>query len=295
MFTIDEYRSKVQSLVNLPTLPIIATEIIRIIQEDKLSINQMLPIIEKDPPLALKVLKFANSPFYGLMEKVKSLRHAMVIVGVEQLGQLAMTFSVIRVLQDDGNGEHIPWRLFWEHSSACGYIAQLLHESLGISTITNPYSLGLLHDIGKLVFYKIDPNTYTMIYNYCQENKIAGYKAEHEVAGLTHPEIGMWLAEKWGLPTSISRVIANHHNPAEMEEAELTTSATVIALADQITNSLNINFGSAEPPGQPELSEGWKILKNNHKIRDDEQLIQFIDKIQNQRDGIREMVQLLRK
>jgi len=295
MFTIDEYRSKVQSLVNLPTLPIIATEIIRIIQEDKLSINQMLPIIEKDPPLALKVLKFANSPFYGLMEKVKSLRHAMVIVGVEQLGQLAMTFSVIRVLQDSGNGEQIPWRLFWEHSSACGYIAQLLHESLGISTITNPYSLGLLHDIGKLVFYKIDPNTYTMIYNYCQENKIASNQAEHEIAGLTHSEIGMWLAEKWGLPRSISRVIANHHNPTEMDEAELTTSTAAIALADQITNSLNLNFGSAETPEQPELSAGWQVLQNNHKLRDDEQLLQFIDKIQNQRDGIREMVQLLRK
>jgi len=295
MFTIDEYRSKVQSLVNLPTLPIIATEIIRIIQEDKLSINQMLPIIEKDPPLALKVLKFANSPFYGLMEKVKSLRHAMVIVGVEQLSQLAMTFSVIRVLQDNGNGEQIPWRLFWEHSSACGYIAQLLHESLGISTITNPYSLGLLHDIGKLAFYKIDPNTYTLIYNYCQEKKIAGYQAESEIAGLTHSEMGMWLAEKWGLPTSISQVIANHHNPAETDDPELTTSAAVIALANQITNSLKLNFGSAETPGQAELSEGWKILKNNHKIREDEQLIQFIDKIQNQQDGIREMVQLLRK
>jgi HD-like signal output (HDOD) protein len=152
----DEYRQKVFALINLPTLPVIATEILRIIHEDKLSVNQMLPIIERDPPLAMKILKFANSSYYGLQEKVRSLRHAMVVIGMRQLSELSMAFSVLKNFRSRRWSANLPWKSFWEHSAACGHIAQLLVEMLNIRVVNSPYSLGLLHDIGKLVMYRVN-------------------------------------------------------------------------------------------------------------------------------------------
>jgi len=291
----SEYQHKVQSLINLPTLPIIATEIIRITQEDKLSINQILPVIEKDPPLALKVLKFANSPYYGLKERVKSLRHAMVIIGVDQLSQLAMAFSVIRVLSTENSEQQIPWRLYWEHSSACGYIAQLLQENLGVSTMINPYSLGLLHDIGKLIFFRIDPDNFTTAFNLSKANKIPGYEAEQTIFGFSHEEIGKWMAEKWGLPRLITNSIAYHHNPADFDDLEVQKSAALINLADKITNLLHMNFGSEEIPESLEQSVGWQLLKMQYPNLEDDNLLQFITKVQSQSDGIRDMIQIIRK
>jgi putative nucleotidyltransferase with HDIG domain len=291
----SDYQHKVQSLVNLPTLPIIATEIIRITQEDKLSINQILPVIEKDPPLALKVLKFANSPYYGLKENVRSLRHAMVIIGVDQLSQLAMAFSVIRVLHNDNADQQIPWRLYWEHSSATGYIAQLLQENLGIFTMINPYSLGLLHDIGKLILFRIDPENYITAYNLSKKERIPGYAAEAQVFGFSHEEIGKWIAEKWDLPHPIMNSIAFHHKPAESDDVAVQTSAALVNLADKVANLLKMNFGSEETTTDLDQSESWGILKTQFSDVEEDSLAKFVTKVQSQSDHIRDMIQLIRK
>ena len=107
---IEEYHRQVLTLVNLPTLPIIATEIIRATREDRVSVNQILPILEKDPPLAMKVLKMANSAYYGIRERVTSLRHAVVIIGLEQLTGLALSFSVIKSVNNDQEQRKLYWR-----------------------------------------------------------------------------------------------------------------------------------------------------------------------------------------
>jgi HD-like signal output (HDOD) protein len=93
---IKAYQKKLNEINNLPTLPIIATEIMRITRNDNYSARQIQGIIEKDPPLAMKILKVANSAHYGVKKPVKSLRHAVVIIGMKQLSNIAISFSVLK-------------------------------------------------------------------------------------------------------------------------------------------------------------------------------------------------------
>jgi len=240
----EVYRERVNSLMNLPTLPIIATEILRIVREDRLSVSQILPIIERDPPLAMKVLRFANSAYYGLREKVKSLRHAMVVIGMKQLSQLAMTFTLIKALTRTEQNEYgVPWKQFWEHSTACGHIAQLLSEHIDVSTSTSPYSLGLLHDIGKLVLYRIHPEGYRVAFKVAKVENRESYEVESEILGVNHSEVGRWIAEKWDLPDIIVKVIGYHHNVEVLTDESKRQAATVIQIADMLCNYNSLVFG----------------------------------------------------
>lgn len=292
--TPEEYRQKVFSLINLPTLPVIATEILRIIHEDKLSVNQMLPVIERDPPLAMKILKFANSSYYGLQEKVRSLRHAMVVIGMRQLSELSMAFSVIKIFDQNDGQQSIPWKNFWEHSAACGHIAQLLMEVLNISIVNSPYSLGLLHDIGKLVMYKVNPQEYIEAYNFAMREKCTSYVAEKEVIGLTHAEVGMWIAERWELPQSLIAGIGYHHRPSQVPEPELAVSTALTQLADLVCNFSSIMFGTGYVQSVPRDEEGWSIIKQHCNLMDDLDFEHFVMSIEDEINTINEMIKIVR-
>lgn len=292
--TPDEYHQRVISLINLPTLPIIATEILRIIHEDKLSVNQILPVIERDPPLAMKILKFANSSYYGLQEKVRSLRHAMVVIGMRQLSELSMAFSVIKIFDHNEGQQAIPWKSFWEHSAACGHVAQLLMEILNVSIVNSPYSLGLLHDIGKLVMYKVSPQEYIEAYNFAMREKCTSYVAEKEVIGMTHAEVGMWIAERWELPRSLIAAIGYHHNPGLVTDPELAISTALIQLADLVSNFNSIMFGTGYVQSIPRDEEGWAIIKQHNKMLDDLDFEYFVMSIEDEVNTISEMIKIVR-
>ncbi len=288
------YEDRIKNLFNLPTLPIIATELIRVAREDRLSINQILPIIEKDPPLAMKVLKFANSPFYGLREKVKSLHHAIVVIGLAQLTELATAFSLIRALEGETSELTLPWKQFWEHSVATGYMAQLIAEDLSVLTTENLYSIGLLHDIGKLILYRVDPQNYYKAYLLSAEKRIPSEQAEQEIFGFSHAEAGYWISERWELPQGIINGIRFHHAPCQLSELRYRNVVALINLADHLVNFRIARFGTNLLTLKEEGVEGWKIIKERYFPDDDNIYENFLERTREQSPMIQEMAQLIR-
>lgn len=288
----EYYEERIKSLINLPTLPIIATQIIRISREDRLSVNQMLPIIEKDPPLAMRVLKIANSPFYGLTEKVQSLRHAIVVIGLNQLAELATAFSIIRAFDEKGD-ELLPWRLFWEHSSATGFMAQMIAEELGLSTGENLYSVGLLHDIGKLVLHRVDPRRYKQAYRLIMQKRVTSSEAEEEVFGFSHTEAGFWIGERWELPQSIRLGIAHHHKLEQVNDERIGDLVAIINLADAMVNFWIARFGTKAIPPKPESLTGWQYLLDRHVNNTWPNLETLMERFKEQSPVITEMVRLI--
>jgi len=253
---VNEYITRIQELKNLPTLPIIATEILRIVREDRLSVNQMLPVIEKDPPLAMKILHIANSAYYGVRREIKSLRNAIVMLGLNEISRIALAFSVIRVLSPK-DGE-IDWRDLWRHSIACGYIAQIIAERVGLGIYDGLYSLGLLHDVGKIILYKVDSDNYLKVFEEIKNG--SGEDCERKYFGLTHEEAGEIVANKWKLPVEFVTVIGHHHNVDGIDDEKLKDIAAIINIADFLTYLIDMNFASTETVESIEMLSGWKWL-----------------------------------
>ncbi len=289
----EYYRNEVYSLTKLPTVPAIAMEILRVTREDNLSVSQMIPIIERDPPLALKILKIANSAYYGLRNRVETLRHAIVVIGMEELSHLVLSFTVLKLLLSRDIGDQwLEWNKLWEHSAACGHIAQLLNKRLRLSVPSSPYSLGLLHDVGKLVLYRIDPEKYTKAVKLAEKDKLTSYDAEMEVFGVTHADAGRWLAEKWELPEAIINAIGFHHKPELVSNPKYEVSTALIQISDLVCNFKSIRFGTGFVQSIPREEEGWKILqKENEKLRDMD-FERFVLEIDDDIETIQKMVEL---
>ncbi|MEA3285981.1 MAG: HDOD domain-containing protein [Candidatus Marinimicrobia bacterium] len=287
------YQDKIQSLVGLPTLPTIALEIQSIMREDKLSVIQTVPIIEQDPSLALKILKVANSAYYGMSRKVNSLRQAVVIIGMRELAGIVLGFSVLKSMTQPGAETSINWKKFWEHSVAVGHIAELLDEELGIHFSESPYSLGLLHDVGQLVLFRLDQSKFEEAYHLSLSERISMIQAEARVFGITHQQAGQWIAKRWGLSEYIQSVNGHHHDLAAIEDVELRIAGSLVQLANYIANNIRLNFGHRQLRTEDDTPEAWEMIQIRSTRARDSDFNTFLLDLEEHWSAVRDMVKLL--
>lgn len=287
------YQDKIKSLIGLPTLPTIAIEIQNIMREDKLSVVQTIPVIEQDPSLALKILKVANSAYYGMNQKVNSLRQAVVIIGMRELAGIVLGFSVLKSMTNPSDNSGINWKKFWEHSVAVGHVSELLNEELGIHFEESPYSLGLLHDIGKLVLYRLEPEMYSAVYTMSAEENISIIQAEAKIFGITHQQAGQWIAERWGLSEYVQAVAGSHHNLAALDDVDLRLAASLVQLANYITNNIRMNFGYRKLRTADDIPEAWELIQVRSIRAQETDFNDFLLELDEHWGAVRDMVKLL--
>jgi len=287
------YKEKIRSLIGLPTLPTIALEIQNIMREDKLSVVQTVPLIEQDPSLALKILKVANSAYYGMNHKVNSLRQAVVIIGMRELAGIVLGFSVLKSMSKQGDSSAINWKKFWEHSVAVGHIAELLDDELGTHFDESPYSLGLLHDIGKLVLFRLEPEKYGIVYSMSISENISIIQAEAKVFGITHQQAGQWIAERWGLSEYVQAVTGSHHNLSAVEDVELRLAGSLVQLANYIANNIRMNFGYRKLRTAEDIPEAWELIQVRSVRAQDTDFNDFLLDLEEHWGAVRDMVKLL--
>jgi HD-like signal output (HDOD) protein len=287
------YKDQIYSLAGLPTLPEIATEIMNIIRDDKMSASQIVPVIDRDPSLAMKLLKIANSVYYGMEEEIDSLRQAIVIIGMRELGNLAVGFSIIKAFAHWQDTGPIDWKRFWEHSIAAGHYAEILNGELKLRILSSPYSLGLLHDVGKLVLHRIEPTLYKDVLQLINDEGRPALEAEMEIFGITHMDAGKWIAEKWNLPEGVQIAIGYHHTPNRTPNEDYLESTALIHVVDLAVNLKGMSFGLVNGNTIPEVIEGWSILQAQNASLRGIAFPELLDQMNDYLEGIRHMIDIV--
>ncbi len=288
----DKFLKQIESMSGLPTLPAIATQLQEVLRENTLSIGQMIPIISKDPSLAMKILKTANSAYYGLKIKVESLRQAIVTIGMQELTVLALVFSVAKTI-DREKFAPISWKRFWEHSAATAHIADQLNKKYRLGFPNNAFTVGLLHDIGKLILYLLDSELYENVIKLTQKSSYTSVDAENELFGLSHIESGRFVMEKWNLPETLQTVAAYHHHPSAADGRERQTLAALIQIADTLSNMKGLNFETQPMSSLPDDVEGWIILQKYYPEIQNLDLATVYSTLEDQMDEIKKTVSLI--
>lgn len=231
-----------QSIIGLPTLPTVITQMIGLIDNPKTSARDVARLIATDQALTAKILKLANSAFYGFPRKISTVNHAVVVLGFETVKSLGLSVSVLERFAGGGSGEtSFDRQRFWEHSIACGVATRLLSNKLRYRVPGEAFAAGILHDIGKLILSQYFSEEFAQVMAMVQEQEIYIGKAEEAILGVTHAEIGCWLAEKWNLPKQLVDAIAFHHAPGRLERgAELPS---LVHLADFLARRERIGDG----------------------------------------------------
>ncbi len=218
-------------------------------QEEDASFLDFEEIIEGDPGLSARLLKIVNSPFYGLESQVKSIAHAISIIGAKPLADLALSTEVQNIFQGI-EGDLINLDAFWKHSVACGLGARLLGDKVGEKEVETLYLAGLLHDLGTLIFFKVAPDKSRTVLQGCREKQISKFVLEKEVFGFNHAQVGAALFKEWKLPANLVIAVGYHHDPlgAKMH----SKLAAIVHVSDWLAYELNL--GTSGEPVSPDLN-----------------------------------------
>lgn len=238
----DSLKVFVKKIPALPTLPVIAQEILMLIDDDLVSANKLEHIIEKDPAISLRILSLANSAFWGIAS-VRTLGDAVFRIGFNNVRYLAVGVSLM-TLFDNKKHMKADYHKIFNHSVAVGFIAKLL--SMNIQSMVSEEILinGMLHDIGILVLSRYFPDSYAKVTDLAAKGKPL-IEAEKTVLDFTHAEIGSWLAEEWKLPRTIIDTTLYHHEPSLAERNLLQVA--VVHLADFLTTKSVLRATAHDP------------------------------------------------
>ena len=198
-----------KQIEHLPTLPQVVTKILAM--TDSAKVNAVDLSKEMDQSLSAKVLKVANSAYYGgrAARSVTSVHHAIVIIGFDAVKEIVLTTSFFHTFKDSQEVETL--KPLWQHSLECAFIAKRLAWVYRYEGLDEAYLAGLIHDIGKLIIQQYFPDPSRLIQNKTAAGS-APLKAEKEVLGMTHAEIAGRIAEQWNFHESLVEAIAHHHD-----------------------------------------------------------------------------------
>ncbi len=250
-FTLEEVQRKVRSISKLTTLPQIATTVLELVENPKTSASKLGEVISSDQVLTARILKLANSAYYGFPRRISTLNLAIVVLGFNALRDLVMSISVIDQFTNTIDPE---WEVerFWRHAFIVGMGARQMARQQRQALAGEAFVAGLLHDIGYLVMIQHFPKIFEKTYEFARERNVPLIHAEYTLWGFSHAEIGAWLAEGWNLPEKIVRVIRFHHNP---EKAQDSTNLTpMIHFADHLTATIGEGGQFKEVSETPEIN-----------------------------------------
>lgn len=225
----------ISSTVTIPTIPTTLAEIQKIVNDPDGSAAEAGEVIIKDPAIASKVLRLANSSIYALRVPVSDIQHAVCILGLNILKNLVVQATVLENFQGRG-GEAMSANWLWDHSlktaRAARSLAGLAKDDPQIQ-LEEAYTAGLLHDVGKVLLMEAEGDKYLRAVTLSRLKKVPLDQAEEEAFGFTHADIGSMLAERWNMSSVLCRAIGMHHDsdldPAEEPAAYLLQFANAIA------------------------------------------------------------------
>lgn len=217
--------------------------ITRLMQDPRTSAEELGRAIGSDPSLVSKVLKLVNSAFYGFPGRISTVSQAIVILGFSTIRNVVLTTSVLKAFGRKGNNG-FDMEAFWEHSLLTGAIARSLAVEQDANFIEETFIAGLLHDMGRIVLSQKLSGEFEKVIRLKEETGCLQIQAEQAVLGLTHSDIGAWLARKWNLPIPFIEVMRLHHNPMEahvnghITQPDATNLIYLVHAADALSKNL---------------------------------------------------------
>lgn len=243
---------------DLPTIPIVATKILQMLDNPDVSVEDIADLMLSDQVMTARVMKLLNSPVYKPAQEITSLKRALVYLGLRHVRELALTTSVIDAF-DDTTGA-LDLNAFWEHSFGVGMVSKIIAKIVGYDDLEKAYISGILHDLGEVFLSNFLHDPFEEVLEYIKAHPVKLVDAEAELLGTTHCEVGLSMAHKWNFPEAYCDVIANHHFPSEAAVDPILCA--IVNLSDLFCTVRGLNYGGREWISFNLSDEdAWAILK----------------------------------
>jgi putative nucleotidyltransferase with HDIG domain len=267
-------RERVQRIETMPAIPAVFLPLLKMLGStaEEVRVDEVVRLVSYDSTIAAQCLRLASSPLFGLAQVPRSIKGAVVSLGLRRVETILLTCCL---------GQAFPagkWVLdpavFWRHSLGCAMVCRKFSEKLAGVDGEKAYMAGLLHDLGFMVNCLVFPREFgTAMKRACRE-EIPLYEAERTAMGFTHCETGHALAEKWELAHDIIEVIACHHAIEQSEKAQPLVA--LVHLSDLLCRMRGLGYGYYERHKVDLVSDpAWAILLKEHRNLEGVDLARF--------------------
>lgn len=230
----------VKSVQDLPPMPQTIFRAQEIIRNPHSSFADLAKVLEMDQALAAKVLKMANSPFYGLMGKVSSLQHASVVLGQKTLEELITMAGASDLLGGSLEGYELDSGDLWLHSMGVAFGSKIIAAKKYPALENDAFTAGIIHDVGKLALDPYVLERKQAFKSITEDGRENFTDAERRILGFDHSEIVFELCKNWNVPDPLRIAVKYHHNP---EYSEGNILAYIVHLADAIAMMSGMGAG----------------------------------------------------
>lgn len=229
-----------KALDDLPPMPQVVVKVQKLMADPRAGQRDLAKVLQTDAALVARVLRLANSAYYGYKGKVASLERATVLLGQQTIKELIMTAGASKLLEKKLPGYGWSSDELWRHSLAVGLSAKIIAERTKPELAGDAYLAGLIHDVGKLV---LDP--YLLERRQAFKTVLADetstfLDAERKVLGFDHAELGGQVGQRWSFPENLATAVTFHHRPSRVKGSPM---AYMVHLANYIAHSGGFGFG----------------------------------------------------
>lgn len=229
------------------------TQILKLTSNPRVSADSVVRTIKLDHAVALKIMKLANSSVFARGEPVSSVQRAVTRLGMEQVRQVVMNIGVMESFANASLPEGLSLPGFWEHAMAVGLIAAELAVETKAFDAETAFTLGLLHDVGRLVLAEQLPEKYAEVMAVAEASGLPLHDVEKRMLLDDHAEVIERLLRGWGMPRDLAEPIVLHHASMgtirRQSPSRMTESAT-LGLADRLASAMLLGHsgsGSVHP------------------------------------------------
>lgn len=269
--------NQVQSLFSLPEVALQVNELLNSPEPTNADLEE---IIIHDPALTTQILRIVNSAYFGLSGTIDTVSRAITILGLNQLRNLVITTSVTNSFKGIP-AELVDMDIFWYHSVTSGVLAKVLAKKLKHTDYERLFIGGLLHSIGKLIYFSQCPQQAREILGFKNEGEEAMIVAEQNILGFTYAELGAEFLKHWKLPPNIWQTINFHLDP--LHAKEFKNDACILHVAAKVTSCIepcakhDFDFKEHEPSFKSGVVDHLKISPNLMQYAIDESLNQAFE------------------
>ncbi|MBC7322513.1 MAG: HDOD domain-containing protein [Acetomicrobium sp.] len=231
---------------DIPSLPQFVLLTLKKLDDERSSASDVANTLSKDQGLVVRVLRLANSAYYGIPRTITSVTEAVAILGYKTLRSIVLAASIYPYMSGSQKGYALDKGELWRHSLGVAYLSRYIGEKVGGLDLEELYLAGLLHDIGKIVLNEYVRYGYSIISKMVEEEAVPFTQAEREVLGFDHAEIGEIIIDQWALPEVYALAARYHHTPDDLpdEKASYRPVVDVVHASNSICLMLGFGLGA---------------------------------------------------
>lgn len=232
------YEEIISEVENIPAMNAVVNKVIRLTSDEKTTFADIAKVLSADPALTSKVMRIANSAYFGLPRKIETLSGAISLLGFKMIRKLVFNAATYDVFNYNIKGYGLEEGSLWAHSLGTAVATETICETIGFPLSEEIYVAALLHDLGKVVIYHFLPDE-PEVKAVLSKGGVEAARLEEEICGINHSLVGALIAEKWNLPGRLVEIIYRHHEPSEAKATKKGSS--IVCISDTIARNLMLS------------------------------------------------------